>query len=119
MAKKQQTADQLRAKAKAAQNAVFEAEKKERQDRNGTLVGKTFKYRNSGGGEEQWWLFAKVQRIRNGLLLLFKFEHTPYGINIEISNPRTSLSDGYIEIPKAEFVTEWRKLQNIINAVSI
>jgi hypothetical protein len=112
------TTAQLRAKANKAQAAAWEAERKERAKANRKLVGKTFKYRNSGGGDEQWWLYAKVQGAKDGNLLLFKFEQTPWGHQIEISNPRPRLTDGYVEIPAAEFKAAWRDTLSILNAVT-
>lgn len=117
--KKPLTTAQLRDRANKAQHAAWEAEKKDRAKENRRLIGKTFKYRNSGGGGDQWWLYAKVQGIKDGSLLLFKFEETPWGIQIEIDYPRPSLTDGYTEIPMSEFKAAWKLLQARLSAVTV
>lgn len=113
------SAKQLMARAVKASNAAYAAEAKERCLENRKLVGKTYKTSNSAGGNDRWWLYGKVQGTKEGRLLMFTFEQTPYGISIEISHPRSSLTGDWTEIPKREFVAEWQKLQNILNAVSV
>lgn len=117
--KKTLTAKQLRARASKASNLSYEAEAKERAKANRKMVGKTFKTRNSGGGDDGWWLYGKVQGTKDGQLLMFTFEQTPWGIQIEISHPRTSLNPGWLEIPKSEFLREWGQIKNLLNAVAV
>jgi hypothetical protein len=107
--------DALRQAARAAQIALHEAEAIQRDKDNASLIGKTFKYHNSGGGcDKRWWYYIKVIRAKDGHLKTFAFQDMPNG-QIEIETDHFTMAvpllDGsYIEIPKKEFNAAWRRI---------
>lgn len=114
------TLEMLRKASQTAQHAFWKAEAAERDKTNATLVGKCFKYRNSSGGTEKWWLYVKITAVDDGNLRAFKFQQYSNGeIHIHSSDfiyPGRSLTEdgGYIKINAAEYNREWAKLHTII-----
>lgn len=119
--------EELKKAAHAATNALWQAEAVERDNLNAALVGKCFKYSNSGGGsDKRWWLYLKILRVDDGNLRAFKFqqyandsEHIEIEPNEFIYHGRSLTSDGgYTEIKPAEYEREWASLLDKINAYS-
>jgi hypothetical protein len=42
------------------------------------LVGKCFKYLNRYGPNEQWWLYTKIVRAKDGEIWIDSFQEDPY-----------------------------------------
>lgn len=87
------------------------------------LVGKCFKYRNNYSLPEKasdyWWLYRRVVSQKDGYLMIESFQVDKYKkINIE---PKQEFHyrhlDSYIEISKAEYAREWKKLLKRINSL--
>jgi len=114
--------EKLKKAAYEAMNAYQAAEAVERDKYNQAMIGKCFKYSNSGGGcDTRWWLYVKVTRIDDGHLRVFKFEQLPNGcVSIEpdqfsYSGKMGAEGSGYIEIEPTEFDREFSKLRVTIN----
>lgn len=115
----------LKKAAYDAMNAYQEAEAIERDKHNKTLIGRCFKYHNSGGGcDEKWWLYLKVTHAVDGHLRVFKFEKLPNG-NISIEPDQFSYSgkldsehSGYQEIGPAEYDAAWSLIGETVRAYS-
>jgi hypothetical protein len=118
--------EKLKKAAYEAMNAYQAAEAVERDKYNKTMVGKCFKYSNSGGGcDERWWLYVKVTRLHDGHLRVFKFERLPNG-NISIEPDQFSYSgkmdaegSGYKEIEHAELRAAWDAMFDKIAAFPV
>lgn len=113
----------LRKNAEHASRLLRQAEAEETDRNNEHLLGKCFKYRNSGGGADgSWWLYKKVIRIKDGYLSTFQFQQYNNGqIVIEpdwFAMDRTLMNGGYIEIEQAEFDREWAALKEKIGSYS-
>lgn len=114
------TLEMLRKASQTAQHALWQAEAAERDKANAKLIGKCFKYRNSSGGTEKWWLYIKITAVDDGNLRAFKFQQYSSGeINIQSNDfiyHGRSLTEngGYIKIATKEFNREWAKLHTVI-----
>lgn len=120
-----QSIEKLREASFAAQNALHEAEAIERDKYNKTMIGRCFKYRNSGGGcDDKWWLYVKVTRAEDGHLRVFKFEQLPNG-NISIEPDQFSYSgkmddrSGYKAIEPTELRSAWDAMFNVLAAFPV
>lgn len=113
------TLKQLERTMRKANVAYYAAEAKQRDKDNARLLGKCFKYNNSGGGcDERWWLYAKVIAVKDGSLRLFQFERRPNGIT-EIDPDRHTwtghiINGGYHAIDVFEFNAAWIALKAAI-----
>lgn len=91
-------------------------------------LGRCFKYRNSyGGGESNWWLYAKITKIEgvnfmcsNGVepnFYCFTFQKTSMNIiEIQPKQFKYRLND-WVEISKREFNTAYKKLLKELNGI--
>lgn len=78
------------------------------------LVGRCYKYRNSYGSGEKWWLYAKVTAAGDIQPLATTFEQTANG-SIEIRREwGISLHHGWEEISMAECLDTWNRLNDQI-----
>lgn len=119
--------EKLKKAAYVAMNAYqAAAEAIERDKYNKTMVGKCFKYSNSGGGcDERWWLYVKVIRAEEGHLRVFKFERLPNGnISIEpdqfgYSGKMDAEGSGYKEIKYAELRAAWDAMFGVLSAFPV
>lgn len=101
----------------AAQVELWEIEKQEAEERNRSLIGKCFKYRNSYScpqeDKDYWWMYMKVSGVSGTSLRVWRFQTDKYGkVDIE---PDTMFSQEMIhigrhEIPLAEFDAAWREI---------
>lgn len=78
--------------------------------------GRCFKYRNSAGGADRWWLYLKVIKTRGTMLHCITFQKTSYK-QIEFNTERKALMwrdikpfSDYVEITKEDFEEERKKL---------
>jgi len=115
-----------------AQEKVAHEENRKLQDLIGTkekrdiiplaksFRGRCFKFRNSAGGSDRWWLYLKVIKTRGTMLHCITFQKTSYK-QIEFNTEKKSLvwrdikpfSD-YIEITKEEFEEARKEFLNEI-----
>jgi hypothetical protein len=77
------------------------------------LIGKCYKYRNSYGSGERWWLYKKVVGISGTMLKTLEFQITSYDekgkAEIEESHCYGDMT-GCVEITKDEWNAEWTKI---------
>lgn len=116
------TLAQLKKTAQKAMEAYSAANTIAEDKQNKKLVGKCFKYHNSGGGcDERWWLYAKVERVEDGRIYVFTFEELPNGtINIERGQGRSAMSfaagGSYTSISRTEFLDAWQQVaETVVN----
>jgi hypothetical protein len=113
--------EELRKAAKDAFEKLQAAEDVERKKQDAKLVGRCFKYHNSGGGcDERWWLYYRIVGLNEYRLDALSFEVLPNG-NISIE-PNTSVpggrfanGSGYTEISRAEFDEAWDALLSAVD----
>lgn len=109
------TKKQWERQRREAQEALWAIEEKERAKRSATLVGKCFRYLNSYGSGDRWWLYARVISVGDGgYLTTFSFQTTCNDeIQIEPAKARLSI-DGWEAISIADFKTAWHAVQKRI-----
>ena len=87
-----------------------EAEWKREHD---ALVGRYFKYHNSFGSGDKWWLYMSVTAIQGHSIKGFQFERASNGeFRVKPDDIRFSfsLAEGWIEIDLAEYKEAWNEL---------
>lgn len=69
------------------------------------LIGKTFKFLNSYGSDEKWWLYKIVVGINSDALVADDYQKAPCGCEVKRQNYcfPSLLEWGYIEISRKEF----------------
>ena len=83
MTKKKEIQEQI-ATLRERLNEIEELDfKKIEEPKLRALVGSHWKYRNSFGGDEKWWLFAKVVSYADRRIRTLEIQKTSHG-NIEI-----------------------------------
>lgn len=88
-----------------------------RRKQNQALVGKCFRYWNSYGQDEHWWLYARVDGTDNYWPYSFQFQKTSQNeFRIETLKTFTS-SERYKEISEAEFSQAWSEFLVEMNAL--
>ena len=71
---------ELQAIIAEARNELNDIEDQERCDRNAKYVGRCYRYRNSYGHGESWWLYAMVTGIsEDGLMSGIRFQNDGNG----------------------------------------
>lgn len=114
----------LEDRARAANRALHKAQGAQRDLDNSELIGKCFKYHNSGGGcGAKWWYYVKVLRTKDGYLKCFSFQSLPNG-EIQIATDSykmttTLKNGGYIPITSAKFNAAWKKLSTKIKRMPL
>lgn len=103
--------------AKAVIAAFHKEETRKRVAENRALIGKFFKYRNSYGSGEKWWLYVAVTGVDGGGTPTgWRFQRTSND-TVEIER-KTWLSGvpngGYQEITARAFWAEARKLRALL-----
>lgn len=90
--------------AQAVVNAHREAERAAKVKAAREYVGRCFKYRNSYGAGDKWWLYAIATRVDPlGMLVGSSFQHTSLD-TIEIDRKeRIFIEGGWTEITPREF----------------
>ena len=104
------------AQAIVAAHRQMEQEKAKAERR--LLIGRYFKYHNSYGDDERWWLYATVTGVSEwGHLYGWSFEHTVTGkFSIQTHELLHIVSEGWREIDSAEFWGEASKMSTMILA---
>lgn len=81
---------------------------------NRSIVGKRFKYLNSYGSGEKWWLYRRVLSVTGDRCTAFEFQHTSENI-VEIKLEKHGfLGDGWEEIPEHEYRAAWSRVMSIV-----
>lgn len=82
-----------------------------------SLVGKCFKYLNSFGPNENWWLYIRIVRNDGCDVIIDKFQEDAYG-KVEFFYAEVSYShyfgSSYIPISEEEYFKAEKKLLNKI-----
>lgn len=105
--------EQLRHTIQRAHERLREIEDAEREDRNATLVGKYFRFRNSYScpdtADDYWWLYLHITGIsENGWLEYWSFEQDSLGKTIIYSNQSMSrVTSDYQKISASHFWSRW------------
>lgn len=84
------------------------------------LVGKYFKYKNSYGTHERWWMYTHIKESTSDLDLIIDTVQADRRGKIEfvfdrLDNHYVYDSTNYIEIPKKEYITAKRFLMKQLN----
>jgi hypothetical protein len=87
----------------ASRLRAIERRKELRENRK--LVGKCFKYHNSYGHGEKWWLYKRILDARGHA---HTFEKTSGNEFIARFGSGSYLSDNYLPITRAEFDKAWK-----------
>lgn len=106
--------DKLAAEAIAIRERIHDLDAAERKKVNRPLRGKCFKYRNSYGSGDGWWLYVKVNGVdEDGNLDCLTFEETTlHIITIEPAHKKYyGLDANYKPITEDEFLTAWNALR--------
>lgn len=83
------------------------------------MVGKCFKFRNSFGSGEKWWLYEKIVGFNeDGLITLIAQKDSHDHIEIEKRTSYGYHHSGDIKISKEEFDREFQKLLSEILALT-
>src|SRR5687768_11199384 len=102
-----------------ARGELNSLEAEERNAANASSIGKCYRYRNSNGGGENWWLYMKVLRTEDGHLIGHKFQTQPGGnIDIEPEYPvYFDMSGGWEQIAERDFHRAWTECQEMVAAL--
>lgn len=96
--------DRLKRQRDEAAVQIRAFEDAERARASSELIGKCYKYSNSYGSGDRWWLYMRITGVGDHWPMGVKFEHTS---SDECRISRESfivVNDGYIEITTAEFI---------------
>jgi hypothetical protein len=104
---KKQTEKQLCKIIQDARIKLNDVENKRKEKENKRLIGKCFKYRNSIGSDNNWWLYMIVLDSK---LRMFSFEKTAMG-EWRINKDDVYYNTDRVEITRNEFAGEWLKCQ--------
>ena len=107
--------------AKEARNVIWEAEAREKAEAARPFVGRAFRYRNSYGGDEGWWLYALAISTGGATIHIIEVEEDCYGrLEIKEDTWHERPLDGYREIPLTEFHEQYlrgiKKLDGLMDA---
>jgi len=117
--------DELLVTIKRARTELDNIEQTDTEQRIRPLIGTCYKYRNSyscpSKPSDYWWLYMRVDQIKDGMLRCFEFQTDRDG-NIRIEQDRaiydTSLSSEYVKIPLREFAKQWQALKNCLDRMA-
>lgn len=98
---------QLERKRAEVNQQIWAIEHAKDEARSSAVVGRCFKYLNSYGSGDKWWLYFKAERFDGGQVIGPKFEHRTGGYGGElIVEPLShvfSHMQGYVEIDADEY----------------
>lgn len=87
----------------------------ERKAQHKLLLGKCFRFRNSYGSGEQWWLYARVDGVGGHWPMVFTFQVTSQDeIIVKCKDSSHVGGDSWFPITRREFDREWAKVQKRI-----
>ena len=117
-----ETKEQLVEQRNALHAKLWRIEAAERREIGRAAVGKCFKYHNSyGSSRPRWWLYSKVIRVSGDNLIAHEFQTDCEGeitINPARKYFRCHMTDGFVEISKAEYSRAWRAVQKRVAGIS-
>lgn len=102
-----------------ARNQLREIEDKRIIKERRQYVGKCFKFRNSYGSGESWWLYCKALHLDGTSVIFFQFQKDSNGRWEIVDRQSHYLSPEYVEIPCHEFQTEWLKCLEELNGLDV
>jgi len=102
------------AKARAELNEIIES--REIAAANNKIIGNCYRFSNSYGSGDRWWLYGKVIAVEGGDITMFKFQKTAHGqIEIEARYMEYArITSGWEQIAEAKFQKAWRAIANEI-----
>ena len=102
--------EELKGQMVKLRDEIDEIEVAEKVKQNKKLVGKCFRYHNSYGSGDKWWLYARVTKLTDyGEPIAWNFQIDCHG-KIDIQPPGLSYvypGNGYQPIGPAEFRRAW------------
>jgi hypothetical protein len=109
MSKQTKTVEELQQQFDEARHALEQIEKQARNEANEKLIGKCYRYRNSYGSGDKWWLYKIVTGIGDYWPIGTSFQKTSNG-TLEIREKETmpGLPESYEEISRDEYNKQWR-----------
>lgn len=112
------TIAQMRKQRDALSAQISHIERRERGKTNSLLVGKCFKFLNSYGSGDKWWLYARITKAGEYWPEAMKFQITSMKeAKVEVEDTFTG-TDGYIEISREEYDAAWQSFLAHVNALS-
>lgn len=95
-----------------------ELDKNRTHEKNEKLIGTCYKFHNSYGHDEKWWLYLQVIGANDYWPIAFQFEKTSMNeFKVETNRIFTG-SEGYQKITKEEFREAWVKFRDELVLVS-
>ena len=73
------------------------------QEKNKKYIGRTFKYRNSIGGGESWWLYRRVIGVHENYIAVDSYQRLPWGPEVKREDVPANLIWEWAEITAKEF----------------
>ena len=111
------TEQQLSEIIRKARNELSEIEDKRHAKEALKHVGKCYRYRNSSGPDDHWWLYMKAIGTDGRYLVTFAFEKCLSNNEWRIKHGGTDLFlSGYSEITEGEFNKQWAKCLAELNS---
>lgn len=112
--------EELQAKRAEIQSRIWEIERAENEAACRELIGKCFRFCNSYGSGDDWWLYVKIIDVEDGNLIAHRFETCSHGTMQ--AQPRTALwphnlESGYTEIDASEFNAAWVEFKDTLAAL--
>lgn len=89
----------------------------EAKERNSPLVGRYFKYRNTYGFGESWWLYLKVIGLEDSAFRVVQFEITETGRHEACATSKMSL-DNWQSITLSEYAEAFSSFINSLVELS-
>jgi len=103
--------DELTKEIVELREGLREIEVNERAEENQKYLGKYYKYRNSYGGDrEEWWIYVRVDEIKDNGILYTSFEKTSMNyIEIKLKDYAYGHHLFENEISEREYAEAWQK----------
>lgn len=113
----------LKQTIETTRSQLLEIENADRDERNKKFVGRYFRYRNCYSCPEKssdyWWMYFRVIGVREGYLLVQKFQNDNRGrITIETDDMFSVMLDGTQEIKKQQYEKAFAKTMEAASAVA-
>lgn len=98
------------------QSRIWEIENAENEKKSAALVGRYFKYHNSFGSGNRWWLYFKAVRVDGRCVVGPKFQRDSNGrFELEPDAHVFNNMSGYTEIKAVEYVRARAKFLTELN----
>lgn len=103
-------------KGNEARRELHDIEEKEATEKNVHLVGKCFKFSNSYGSGEKWWLYSRIVGVGGSYFKYFVFQECSDGKVIVETRKYGYDSLQQVEITRKEFDKQFRLLLDKLKA---